>query len=155
MSILKSALRAVCVAALISFSVGANAAQHAVSSGVTYFGHQQVAAAFAKGRELTHGRSGRAIFELLTARRDHPGEVEFHMLDTDIIYVIRGGATFVTGGTIVEPRHTAPHEIRGRSIQGGTPYQLRPGDIIIVPHGVPHWFKEVHGPFLYLVLKVR
>jgi quercetin dioxygenase-like cupin family protein len=29
------------------------------------------------------------------------------------------------------------------------------GDVIIVPTGVPHWFKEVGGTLLYYTIKVR
>ena len=32
---------------------------------------------------------------------------------------------------------------------------LAPGDVIIVPAGVPHWFKVVNGPLEYYVVKVR
>ncbi len=41
------------------------------------------------------------------------GEVEIHDKETDIFYVIDGSATFVTGGTIVGARTTAPGQIRG------------------------------------------
>lgn len=132
-----------------------SAGQHASSSKVAYFNHAQVAVAFAKGETLVQGNAGRAVYRVLTGRRDHPGEVEFHKLDTDIMYIIKGTATFVTGGTILDAKNTAPNEIRGESIKNGTPHQLGPGDIIIVPHGVPHWFKKVQPPFTYLVIKVR
>jgi glc operon protein GlcG len=29
------------------------------------------------------------------------------------------------------------------------------GDVVVIPNGVPHWFKEVEAPFLYYVIKVR
>jgi glc operon protein GlcG len=29
------------------------------------------------------------------------------------------------------------------------------GDVIVVPNGVPHWFREVPGPLDYYVVKVR
>ena len=32
---------------------------------------------------------------------------------------------------------------------------LASGDVMIIPNGVPHWFKEVQAPFLYYVVKVR
>jgi len=139
----------------IAWPVGISAAQQTSSPKVEYYSHEQVAAAFAKGETLTDGTSGRAVYRVLTARRDRPGEVEVHRLDTDIVYVLKGTATFVTGGTVVDAKHTAPNETRGRSIQGGTPHHLGPEDIIIIPHGVPHWFKGVQAPFLYLVIKVR
>ena len=48
-----------------------------------------------------------------------------------------------------------PDEIRGSSISGGETRQLAKGDVVIVPAGVPHWFKEVSNPFLYYVVKAR
>jgi glc operon protein GlcG len=68
---------------------------------------------------------------------------------------LEGTATFVTGGTAVDPKNIAPDEIRGRSITAGETRKLAKGDVIIVPNGVPHWFQQVQGPFLYYVIKVR
>jgi len=143
------------ITVMMGSSVGVNAAQQESSAKVKYYSHEQVAAAFAKGETLTDGSAGHAIYKVLTARRDGPGEVEVHRLDTDIVYVLKGTATFVTGGTVVGGKHIAPNEIRGQSIQGGTPHHLGPEDIIIIPHGVPHWFEAVQPPFLYLVSKFR
>ena len=143
------------IAVMMVWPVAVNAAQQASSAKVEYYPHQQVAAAFAKGETLTQGTSGQAVYRVLTARRDRPGQVEVHKLDTDIVYVLKGTATFVTGGTVVGARQTAPNETRGESIQGGTPHHLGPEDVIIIPHGVPHWFQAVQPPFLYLVIKVR
>lgn len=139
----------------VGCSVDVSAAQQGASAKVKYYPHEQVAAAFAKGETLIEGSSGHGIYKVLTARRDGPGEVEVHRLDTDIVYVLKGTATFVTGGTVVGGKSTGPNEIRGQSSQGGTPHHLGPEDIIIIPHGVPHWFKAVQPPFLYLVVKVR
>src|SRR5574340_520314 len=133
MNILKNSLTGLSViAVMIGWAVSVTAAQQASSPKVQYYPHQQVAAAFAKGETLTQGSSGRAVYKVLTARRDRAGEVELHTLDTDIVYVIKGKATFVTGGKVVDARHTAPDEILGRSIQGGTPHHLSPEDIIII-----------------------
>jgi len=49
----------------------------------------------------------------------------------------------------------AANEIRGASISGGDERHLSKGDVIIVPHGVPHWFKQVDAPLTYYVVKVR
>ncbi len=32
--------------------------------------------------------------------------------------------------------------------------QLNKGDVIVIPNGIPHWFKEVNGTFLYYMVKV-
>ena len=81
--------------------------------------------------------------------------VEVHTKDTDILYVLKGSATVVTGGTMVDGKPIAADEIRGRETTGGESRRLVPGDAMIIPNGVPHWFREVEGPFLYYVIKVR
>src|SRR5579859_2182076 len=125
------------------------------SSAVAYFDHEKVDAAFAKNAALFSGESGKAEYKVLTARRDRPGKVEIHSLDTDVIYVLSGTATFVTGGTPMATKATAAGEIRGQSIQGGESHHLSKGDVIVIPPGVPHWFNEVKAPFLYFVVKVH
>jgi len=70
------------------------------------------------------------------------------------MHVLEGSAMFVTGGTAVEPKTIAPDEIRGKEIRGGEIRRIGKGDIIIVPQGVPHWFKQVDAPLLYYVVKV-
>lgn len=156
MNTLKSAFLGLCAVSIILVcAAAASAAQQEASPKVRYYPHQQVAAAFAKGEKLVEGSAGHSVYQLLTARRDGAGEVEIHELDTDIIYIIKGTATFVIGGKILDARNSAPNEVRGKSSQGGTPHHLRPEDIIIIPPGVPHWFEAVQPPFLYLVVKVR
>jgi len=49
----------------------------------------------------------------------------------------------------------AEHEIHGTQLNGGEAQNLVPGDVIIVPAGVPHWFKEVQAPFLHYTVKVQ
>jgi quercetin dioxygenase-like cupin family protein len=71
------------------------------------------------------------------------------------VYVLDGTATLVTGGTAINAKPTAVDELRGERIDGGQTQLLSKGDVIIVPAGVPHWFKEVSNPFLYYVVKAR
>jgi len=136
---------------------GANAVGNTGSSPmakpVTYFDKNRVTAAFAKGDVLLDG-TGRN-YMVHASRREKPGMAEVHVEDADIVYVLEGTATFVTGGTVVEPKTVAPGEIRGSSIQGGETRQLAKGDVIVVPSGTPHWFQQANGPFLYYVVKVR
>lgn len=120
------------------------------TAAVTYFDHDKVAAAFAKGMPLTEVTN----YKVHASRRTEPGVAEVHTKDTDIIYMLEGSATLVTGGTVVDGKTTAPNEMRGKEISGGDTRNLAPGDVIIVPAGVPHWFKEVKGPVLYYVVKV-
>jgi len=122
-------------------------------SKVLFFDASQVSTSFSKGAVLLDGTNRNYMVH--TSRREKPGLAEIHTLDTDIIYVLEGSATFVTGGDAVEPKETAVNEIRGTRIEGGETRQLSKGDVIIVPNNTPHWFKEVSGTFLYYTIKVR
>lgn len=120
---------------------------------VLFFDSNQVSASFSKGAVLLDGTNRNYMVN--TSRRNTPGQAEIHRLDTDIIYVVEGTATFVTGGTAIEPKEIESNEIRGSRIDGGETRQLSKGDVIIVPNNTPHWFKEVGGTFLYYTIKVR
>ena len=113
-----------------------------------------VADGFATGAVLEDGSNGEN-YMVHASRREKPGMSEVHELDTDIIYVLDGTATFVTGGKSVDPKMVAANEYRGSMIDGGETRQLNKGDVVIVPKGTPHWFKQVDGAFLYYVVKVR
>ena len=119
---------------------------------VSYFRAENVAKSFAQGAVLFDRG---ANYMIHTSRRVAPGMAEVHAKDTDLIYVLEGSATFVTGGTVIAGATTAPDEIRGSSINGGETRVLAKGDVIIIPAGTPHWFKDVRGPLLYYTIKVR
>jgi uncharacterized protein GlcG (DUF336 family)/quercetin dioxygenase-like cupin family protein len=121
---------------------------------VSYFDKGKVDAAFAKGAVLLDGTDGRN-YMVHASRREKPGQAEIHTKDTDVIYVLDGKATFVTGGEAVETKEIAANELRGSSIRNGETRQIAKGDVIVVPTGVPHQFLEVTDPFLYYVVKVR
>jgi mannose-6-phosphate isomerase-like protein (cupin superfamily) len=119
-------------------------------STVLHVEHAKMEEAFGKGMSLAQNSS----YKISTSRRTGPGIVEVHDRDTDIFYVLDGSATFVTGGNVVEPKPSGPAEVRGREITGGESRQLAKGDMMVVPSGVPHWFKQVNGTFVYLVIKI-
>ena len=93
-------------------------------------------------------------FAISFNRRTGAGQVEVHDQDTDTFYVLEGEAAVVVGGTMVGGARTAPNQQRGTSITGGTTYQLRKGDVIVIPAGVPHWFKDVPALVVYYTVKV-
>lgn len=126
------------------------AAEKSDDSAVLHLDHQKVDAAFAKGGPLLATNN----FKALAGRRTGPGEVEIHEYDTDIFYILEGSATFVTGGKAIEQRSSGPGEMRAKEIVGGDARHLQKGDVIVIPNGMPHWFKEVNGTFLYYMVKV-
>jgi mannose-6-phosphate isomerase-like protein (cupin superfamily) len=105
---------------------------------VTYVPHEKVAATMAKGGQIIndHGL-------IVIAQRRRAGEVEVHEKTNHVFIIVEGEATFVTGGTLVSPRDTAPGQRRAASVQGGEVRHLSKGDVITIPAKTPHWFKEV------------
>ena len=125
------------------------------AKGVIHFDKETVSQAFAKGATLYNGNAEGKNYRVHTLRRTAPCEVELHVKDTDIFYILEGSATFLTGGAMVEGRDTAPDEKRGKSMNGGTEYHLTGGNVVIIPANVTHWFKEIQQPVTYLTIKVR
>ena len=121
---------------------------------VQYWNQGDVKAAFAKGAVLFDG-AGDRNYMVHASRRDSAGLADVHAKDTDIIYVLDGAATVVTGGSVVDGKQTAADEVRGKGIANGQQRKLVKGDVMIVPNGTPHWFQDVRGPFTYYVVKVR
>lgn len=131
---------------------GANALQQAGSKSVAYFDSAKVAAAFEKGAVLFDDSDKYMVH---ASRREKPGLVEVHDDDADILYVLDGEATVVTGGRLLDGKMTASGEIRGSNLEGGDTRVVKKGDVMIIPAGTPHWFKAVTNPFTYYVVKAR
>src|SRR5207245_1452796 len=115
----------------------------------TFIDAKNVSAAFAKGQPLLET----AGYKVHASRRVEPGQAEIHTLDTDVIYVVDGSATLVTGGKAIDTKTIAPNEIRGSRIEGGEEHHITKGDAIIIPNGVPHQFTSVTGELHYFVCK--
>jgi mannose-6-phosphate isomerase-like protein (cupin superfamily) len=131
-------------------SMMSNSAAPPSGDRVTFISGAQTMAAFEKGQPLIET----ATYKVHASRRQAAGMAEVHTRDTDIIYVLEGRATIVTGGSVVDGKTITADEVRGARIDNGTTRTLAKGDVLIVPEGVPHWFTDVKGPFLYYVVKV-
>src|SRR5579864_9335200 len=87
-----------------------------------------------------------------------------HAQVTEGYHIIAGAGTFVTGGTMVEPTAAAADgavvkilvgpSTNGTAIRNGQSRRVGPGDVIIVPPGVAHWFSAVESDMDYLVVRV-
>jgi glc operon protein GlcG len=135
--------------------LGAAAAQAAAApngsrDGAVFFASDAVRRKFETGGLLLDAQR----YKIDAGRREAPGEVEYHERVTDIMHVLEGSATVVTGGEMVDTREVVPGELRARTSEGGTPHRLSEGDVLAIPSGLPHQFVEVSDPFLYFVVKV-
>jgi len=68
------------------------------------------------------------------------GDAEVHLGYACMFQILAGAATLVTGGRVDRPRSAGSGEIVGISIEGGTKQELRQGEVVHVPMGVPHQF---------------
>jgi uncharacterized protein GlcG (DUF336 family) len=132
-------------------TIGVEAAAAGGQADSAYFPNSTVMAKFKEGGLLMDTPR----YKVDAGRRTAPGEVEFHDLVSDIMYVIEGNATVVTGGEMIDSREVGPGELRAQAIEGGTTRELEEGDVLAIPNGVPHQFVEVSNPFLYYVVKVQ
>jgi quercetin dioxygenase-like cupin family protein len=124
---------------------------------IVYAGHEKVSATLKKAGPLADGPNLRVSGGYRTgpyAPSDYRPDVEIHVNEADLFYVIEGRATQVIGGTVIGARETGPGQIRGSKIDGGVTYQLSKGDVMWVPAGTPHWFPEIPEPLSYLLVKV-
>ena len=75
-----------------------------------------------------------------------------HPEGTEVHHIIEGAATFVTGGTIARPA-SADGRAGTATIEGGVSRRVAKGDVILVPAGTPHWYKDLEGSITYLEVR--
>jgi mannose-6-phosphate isomerase-like protein (cupin superfamily) len=73
-----------------------------------------------------------------------PQSASVHDTEAELFYVVKGGATMVTGGKLLEGKQTGVNW-SGTGIEGGVATKLAVGDFLLVPEGVPHWFSKIEG----------
>src|SRR5499426_137351 len=83
-----------------------------------------------------------------------------HAQVTELYHIIKGAGTFVTGGTMVQPTESPADgttvkvlvgpSTNGQSIESGQSRKIGPGDVIVVPPGVAHWFSAIEADLDYL-----
>jgi uncharacterized protein GlcG (DUF336 family) len=138
--------------------IGVEAAQAAArgaanghsADGAAFFSADAVDSRFREGGLLLDERG----YKIDAGRRTAPGEVEYHEHAVDVMRVVQGTATVVTGGEMVDAHEVSPGELRAPKVEGGEQHRLTEGDVLAIPNGVPHQFVEVSDPFLYFVVKV-
>jgi mannose-6-phosphate isomerase-like protein (cupin superfamily) len=99
------------------------------------------------------GDFGKYFF--LAVLRNGSGQAELHETDADIFIVQSGEGTLVTGGTMIDPKTTQPHEVRGSGIKGGQETKIGPGDVVTIPPKTPHLVKLDPGKeIVYMAVKI-
>jgi DNA-binding beta-propeller fold protein YncE len=87
--------------------------------------------------------------------RDGPSEAEIHVGLADFITVRSGDGAVIVGGEIVGAKTTAPGEMRGPSIRGGTRRPFSAGDSLYIPANMVHQFVVDPGKnFTMTIVKI-
>lgn len=86
--------------------------------------------------------------------RENP-DAELHNDSDDVYFVLEGSAQLTLGGTLDNPREATPGEWKSKKINGGTTFEIKKGDLIIVPRGTPHQRSTINGKeFSMILIKV-
>lgn len=104
---------------------------------VHYINGEKTTAAMHKG--------GRVIEDeglIVIANRAVQRGAEMHAKTNHVFIIVDGEAEFVTGGKLIDPKETAPGQIRAKGIEGGVSHRLSKGDVITIPANTPHWWKD-------------
>jgi len=79
---------------------------------------------------------------------------ELHDASDDVYYVLDGSATLVLGGKLDDPKETDPGEWRSPRIVDGKTFDIKKGDLIVVPRGTPHQRSTANKDFTMILIKV-
>jgi mannose-6-phosphate isomerase-like protein (cupin superfamily) len=126
------------LATLISVATVATlAAAEGFPKRVHYINHEKAAAAFVKGERVIEDEG-----LIVIANRGVQRGFEMHDKTNHVFIIVAGEAEFVTGGKMIDPKVTAPGQTRGPGLEGGVSHHLSKGDIITIPAGMPHQWKD-------------
>jgi mannose-6-phosphate isomerase-like protein (cupin superfamily) len=107
------------------------------------------AMAAANGNQSSSPIANTEQYRINIVHREKAAGALAHEGNTELHYIIEGTGIVVTGGTIV--RGTGG--INSATIEGGETHAVKKGDVLLVPSGSAHWYKEVTTPITYLEVR--
>jgi glc operon protein GlcG len=129
------------------------AAPASTPKAATYLSAADLAAALKKATEANPDMSTARIqnsdhYRINIVRRGRGAGAMAHVPGTELHHILEGAGTIVTGGTIVRPTEGGTP-----TIQNGETRRVAKGDVILIPEGTPHWYKDVEGSITYLEVR--
>ena len=93
-----------------------------------------------------------------------PNSVAEHDLVSEVYHVIEGSATLMLGPDITN-RQRRPSTLltvrefngpgnNGSEIRNGVAYQIKAGDVVVIPAGTGHWFTKIDDHIDYLMVRI-
>ena len=115
---------------------------------------EHVADSVTRVGKTAHTVGAHRSFQYVQAQRVANGVPEVHDRWNDVALVQAGRGSISLGGRVSGSHVEAPGEHRGGTISGGTTRSIAPGDLLIIPAGVPHQYLIRSGDTLrYLTVK--
>lgn len=151
-------------AAALIFSAGANAQARQPSTSIRPYivkTKQSVAelektlSVDNKVEDLTGGAGTQLRVAVQHDKLRENADAELHDDSDDVYYVLEGSARLTLGGTLDAPREASRGEWKSKTIVGGKTFDIKKGDLVIVPRGTPHQRNSVKGKqFSMILIKV-
>jgi mannose-6-phosphate isomerase-like protein (cupin superfamily) len=119
-----------------------------------------------QARDVDIGKSNIGIGVVHRGKLDAPApaSVAEHDLVSEVYHIIDGSGTLVLGPDILDmKRRPATSETvrlfngpgnNGTSIRNGVSYNLKPGDVVIIPAGTGHWFTKIDDHITYIMVRI-
>ncbi|HEX6184882.1 MAG TPA: hypothetical protein VFZ44_13435 [Pyrinomonadaceae bacterium] len=107
-----------------------------------------------KGQELIGGEGMELRVAIQHENNLAAASAEIHDASDDVYYVLEGTATLTLGGRLAAPKEIEPGEWRGPRIEGGQNFDVKKGDLVIVPRGTPHMRSTTGKDFAMILIKV-
>jgi mannose-6-phosphate isomerase-like protein (cupin superfamily) len=117
-------------------------------------------------RDIEIGRAHIGIGMVYRGKLDAPApdSVAEHDLVSEVYHIIEGTGTLVLGPDIIgmKRRPSDSETVRlfngpgnnGASVRNGVTYQLKPGDVVVIPAGTGHWFTKIDDHISYLMVRI-
>jgi len=117
-------------------------------------------------RDIDIGKAHIGIGMVYRGKLDAPGpeSVAEHDLVSEVYHIISGSGTLVLGPDIADmKRRPATSETvrmfngpgnNGTTIRNGATYQLKAGDVVVIPAGTGHWFTKIDDHINYIMVRI-
>ena len=117
-------------------------------------------------RDIEIGKAHVGIGMVHRGKLDAPAKdsVAEHDLVSEVYHIVDGSATLVLGPDITnrQRRPATSQTVRefngpgnnGTEVKNGVAYQLKPGDVVVIPAGTGHWFTKIDDHIDYLMVRI-
>ena len=117
-------------------------------------------------RDIEIGKAHIGIGMVHRGRLDKPApnSVAEHDQVSEVYHVIDGSATLVLGADIVDRQRRPPTQrtVRefngpgnnGSDVRNGVAYNIKAGDVVVIPAGTGHWFTKIDDHIDYLMVRI-